>query len=193
MTMIAFVRHGVTDWNKEQRAQGTLDIPLNSEGKEQALKLANRFKNEHWDKVISSDLSRARETGETIANTLHIPFSTDGRLREISYGRLEGTNHQEREAKWGANWRELDHGIEKDEEVLKRGMEFVCEVAEQYPGEKIIVVSHGAFIKKLLNVLIEQGVSDEPLHNTSVSIVTLNDKTWECKLFNCADHLNRSF
>lgn len=66
MTLIGLIRHGVTDWNYEYRAQGQVDIPLNDEGRRQAELLSKRMENEEWDYIYSSDLSRALETAEII-------------------------------------------------------------------------------------------------------------------------------
>ncbi len=52
MTVIGFVRHGITDWNIARKAQGSSDIPLNDKGLEDAEKLAERLKDEKWSVVI---------------------------------------------------------------------------------------------------------------------------------------------
>lgn len=61
------VRHGQTDWNVRKIIQGHSDIPLNTEGQEQARVLAESLKNVHFDKIISSDLVRAKRTAEIVA------------------------------------------------------------------------------------------------------------------------------
>src|SRR5262245_28683742 len=63
---IYLARHGETDWNAELRLQGTSDIPLNSKGRQQAAKLAERLKGIHLDAVYCSTLSRSRETATIV-------------------------------------------------------------------------------------------------------------------------------
>lgn len=64
--IVGLIRHGLTDWNAAGKIQGQSDIPLNDEGRKQALKLAERLKRESdvqpWDFIITSGLSRAQET-----------------------------------------------------------------------------------------------------------------------------------
>ena len=67
MTTIGFVRHGVTAWNKEGRAQGSSDIPLDDEGIEMAEHVAKRLAEEQWDVIYTSPLIRAKKTAEIIA------------------------------------------------------------------------------------------------------------------------------
>ncbi|HLQ70586.1 MAG TPA: histidine phosphatase family protein, partial [Bacillota bacterium] len=110
MTRIAFIRHGVTAWNKAKRAQGSSNIPLDTDGHFQAEKLAERLRNENlsWDIIFTSDLIRAKQTAEAIQNKFSpIQFQTDSRIREVSGGQIEGTTLEERITKWGNNWREL--------------------------------------------------------------------------------------
>ncbi len=93
--LIGLVRHGKTDWNAEGKIQGQTDIPLNEEGKAQAIALANRLSGEEriWDAVVSSDLKRAFATAQIIAEKLGIPLlESDSRLRERYFGEVEGTN-----------------------------------------------------------------------------------------------------
>ena len=70
--MIYLVRHGQTDWNIEKKhTQGHTDIPLNENGKKQAEQLAQSISNLKIDKIISSDLLRAKETAEIINKKLY--------------------------------------------------------------------------------------------------------------------------
>jgi 2,3-bisphosphoglycerate-dependent phosphoglycerate mutase len=188
MTIIALVRHGETDWNREKRAQGQRDIPLNEAGKQQAAALAERFAAESWDLVYSSDLSRALDTARTIAARLDIPVMADKRLREIGFGRLEGTTIEERIARFGEAWKEADYGEEPQEAIHARSQSFIQEVLEKHRGLRIIVVSHGAFIADTLrNMVGDPNISH--LGNTSVTILEHQELHWECRLLNCTKHL----
>lgn len=88
--MIYLVRHGQTAWNLEKKTQGHTDIPLNEKGRNQAKILAQVISNLKIDKIISSDLLRARETAEIINEKIGKNITYDERIREINYGILEG-------------------------------------------------------------------------------------------------------
>jgi probable phosphoglycerate mutase len=85
---ITFVRHGATDWNRDRRFQGQVDIPLNVEGRAQASALARTLADERFDRAISSDLSRAFETASAICGDKAI--ERDPRWREFAFGEWEG-------------------------------------------------------------------------------------------------------
>ncbi|GGG70539.1 histidine phosphatase family protein [Paenibacillus radicis (ex Gao et al. 2016)] len=192
MTYIAFVRHGMTDWNITRRAQGQSDIPLNDEGRQQANALATRLQKEKWDLIFSSDLSRAKETADIVANKMKLNVQTDQRLREMHKGETEGTTLEERISRWGSDWESLPLGIENDESVIYRGASFVTEIAETYKGKRILVVSHGALIGLTIKKLIPQTNINEHFSNTSITIIKFNGMDWECELFNCANHVNET-
>lgn len=191
MTTVAFIRHGLTDWNASKRIQGVTDIPLNEIGRAQARALANRFAQEKWDMIFTSDLSRASETAAIIGDALSVPLKVDRRVREIHFGQLEGTDEQERTERWGADWRRHDLGVEKTVKVLERGYDFLNEVLSEHHGKKILVVSHGAFIRDVLTAVLKEEEYDVSLLNTSVSILNYSDEKWECNLFNCDAHLKQ--
>ncbi|MEC0242219.1 histidine phosphatase family protein [Paenibacillus dokdonensis] len=190
MTTIGWVRHGITDWNVARRAQGQTDVPLNDTGRAQARALAERFKNEKWDAVYASDLLRAKETAETIANALNIPLHVDERLREMACGRMEGTTEDERIRMWGEDWSGMELGVETDESMILRGEEVVREICLHYPEQRVLVVSHGALISTLLPALIPNMQEREHLHNTSVTLVRQLNEEWVCDLYNCRRHLD---
>jgi broad specificity phosphatase PhoE len=77
VTELLLVRHGETDWNAEGRLQGHTDRPLNDYGRRQARALADELEGEELDAVYSSDLVRARETAEIVAERLCLEVVLD--------------------------------------------------------------------------------------------------------------------
>ena len=99
---IYYIRHGETEWNAEGRLQGAQDIPLNDLGRKQAVSagsilahlLARDRRSEQSLSFVASPLGRARSTMELVRGVLRLPpfdYSIDDRLREIGYGRWEGS------------------------------------------------------------------------------------------------------
>jgi broad specificity phosphatase PhoE len=99
---IYYIRHGETEWNAEGRLQGAQDIPLNDLGRKQAVSagsilaqlLARDRRSEQPLSFVASPLGRARSTMELVRGVLRLPpfdYSIDDRLREIGYGRWEGS------------------------------------------------------------------------------------------------------
>lgn len=149
-TYVTLVRHGATDWNYDARAQGHSDIPLNEEGRRQAEAVAVRLSTERWDAIYSSDLARAQSTALAICRRTGHDLLTEPRLRERNIGLAEGTIESERQLRWpGLSWNTLP-GIENQEQLAKRGVEILTEIAERHPGERVIVVSHGGLIAAFL-------------------------------------------
>jgi broad specificity phosphatase PhoE len=101
---IYYVRHGLTDWNAQQRLQGRHDVPLNAEGRAQAARcaeilrdlLARDGKTPAELGYVSSPLERARATMEIMRATLGLEptgFPVDERLLEIAFGEWEGLTY----------------------------------------------------------------------------------------------------
>lgn len=194
MTTIGFVRHGITDWNIQGIAQGSADVPLNDTGIQQAEALAQRLAREDkWDKIISSDLARAKETAEIIGKKLDLSVSHfDVRLRERSGGKIEGTTEQERIEKWGTDWRTADLEMENLDDAANRGISCIEDVLDQFNGQRILLVSHGALIGLTLKELLPEKFKETSLANTSITILTNAENKWDCSLYNCTVHLAKS-
>ena len=118
MTELILVRHGETDWNRDQRWQGHADRPLNETGREQARAIAEELASEQIDAIYTSDLARARETAELIAERAGVPFVLEPQLREIDVGEWQGLTRPEIEERYPEgfrNWHERGHGWERGE------------------------------------------------------------------------------
>lgn len=191
MTTIGFVRHGITEWNVLGIAQGSSNIPLNKTGREQAAALSERLAaEEKWDLIIASDLERAKETAEIIGAKLGLPISHfDVRLREMNGGEIEGTTEEERLEKWGADWRSLDLGMETRETIAERGSAALQDIVKNYPGKRVLVVSHGGLIGLTLKSLLPGEFEKTLLDNTSITILENVENAWQCPLYNCTRHL----
>lgn len=189
--LIGLIRHGLTDWNAVGRIQGQSDIPLNDEGRGQAELLATRLKQESykWDFVVTSQLSRALETGQIIADELNIPlYDPDSRILEKSFGKVEGLTSAERETLWGKDWDQLELGQEKNEQIQKRALDFMEDIARRFPDKNILVISHGGLLAQLY-VALFQDKYNERIGNLSFTVVENQQQNWIMQLYNCTHHL----
>ncbi len=138
-----FVRHGQTDYNKEDRWQGSSDIELNETGIQQAKELSESLKNEKFDLIVASPLKRAKETAEIINKTLKTEIVYEEGLKEQFYGDWEGIYNKDLEKKYNTDLDGLrlmtpDNG-EKFEDLIKR----VKKVITKYRDKKVLFVAHG--------------------------------------------------
>lgn len=105
MRRILLARHGETAWNALGKLQGHTDIALNDVGRDQARALAASFRDAGITAIWTSDLSRARETGEIIADLLGLAAPTvDPELRERQFGVFEGLTRHECAAQHPEAW-----------------------------------------------------------------------------------------
>ncbi|MBN2984293.1 histidine phosphatase family protein [Cohnella algarum] len=191
---MGWVRHGLTAWNKAGKIQGTTDIPLSAVGEMQAQRLADRLLREKglWNGVVSSDLKRAAKTGQILSDRLGIPFLTDPRLKERSFGQAEGTTEAERIERWGPDWRRRVPDQETDGSVRERGLAFVEQFTASHPGENWLVVTHGSFLAQMLQALIADA-GDGHIANLSLTVLERREDGWIPLLHNCTAHLRDDF
>jgi len=191
-THIQLIRHGETDWNLNNRYQGTSDVPLNDTGRRQAAALAEAMRGESWDLIVSSPLSRAYETAKAVAGAIDIPedeIVTDARVQERAYGKAEGLTLVEREEAWPeGNW----PGLEEWESVAHRAMETIGELAATRAGQRILVVCHGGLINSLLATISrgEVGTGKTVILNTSRTDLFHEGETWSIGEISAVPHLD---
>ncbi len=170
---LVLVRHGVTAWNKDRRFQGHIDVPLDSEGERQARLAGRRLAADAGGPlpigaVYSSDLGRAHQTAQSIAEVAGIPVIPDQGLRERSFGMFEGKTFDEIHQTWpdhAHNWRkripewEPPEGGESLLQLRERVMRTLQALAARHPGEQIVVVAHGGVLDALYRLATGQEVN----------------------------------
>ncbi|CAN5896339.1 alpha-ribazole phosphatase [soil metagenome] len=160
MRRILLARHGETAWNAAGRLQGHTDIALNDIGRDQARALAATLAATGLRGVWTSDLGRARETGEIVASTLGLPApQVDPELRERRFGVFEGltrdqctTQHPDAWKAWQAQTQAPPGGEARELAVIRmaRALERIAAL-EQGP---VLVVSHGGLMRLWLMDLL---------------------------------------
>jgi broad specificity phosphatase PhoE len=105
MTRMYIVRHGETQWNREEVFRGSKDIPLNETGKKQAQRVGNYFSKRHIDRIISSPLSRAIQTAEAVSSATGIKFESAKEFADMNFGIWEGLSLREVEERFPTDFR----------------------------------------------------------------------------------------
>lgn len=159
---ILLVRHGETDWNRDKRFQGQIDVPLNDSGRAQSEKAATFLKDVAIDAAITSPMLRPKETAEIILK--HHPavkLETEPLLMEIAHGLWEGKLEAEIEAEYAETlnqWKLTPEKVQMPEgenlqQVWDRAIaawEKILANAETERPTTILVVAHDAINKALL-------------------------------------------
>lgn len=162
-----FARHGETDWNREQRYQGSRDIPLNRTGQLQAdangILLRQLLEQDGVDPTtlnwFASPLSRASETMDRMRAAFDVelpPVIQDRRLIEISFGTLEGRLHSEIDREHArapgerdeSYWGFRPEGGENYGDVAARLLDFARELTHHS-----VVVAHGGVLRVLRHLI----------------------------------------
>ena len=155
-TRLLVIRHGETDWNATQRIQGHTDIPLNAKGQEQALRLARTLApRESIAALYSSDLSRARQTAQPLADATGAPLYEHVGLRERGFGDFEGARfeditrtHPDAAEAWRRrvpDWAPPGGG-ESLTAMRARILAAVNDIAACHGGEQIALIAHGGVL-----------------------------------------------
>jgi probable phosphoglycerate mutase len=153
---LVLVRHGETDWNAEERAQGHADVPLNERGHAQAETVAAVLAGFGPVRLWSSDLARALQTAEHVAAATGLAIEPDARLREYDVGKRSGLTvdefaayFPEEHAAWLAHEEgNLVPGEETTAQVRARVVPALSDcLSTLEPGETGVAVLHGACLK----------------------------------------------
>ncbi len=166
-TIIYVVRHGQAKGNKEDLLLGQFDVPLTEKGKMQALKSSDFFKNKDINFIYSSDLKRAFETAEVIAEKIGKKVIKDKLLRERDIDVFENLTLKEAKEKVAKNspfftlsdkeklTYKFTPNMESAFETEERFRKFCHLTAKKHPGKNIVAVTHGGL---MLYFLISLGL-----------------------------------
>jgi alpha-ribazole phosphatase len=169
MTRLLLVRHGETDWNRQNRHQGQKDIPLNALGRDQVDRAVQHLANEQIDAAYASDLCRAWETATAIAaQHERLAIIKEPRLREMHFGEWEGLTwaqiHQ-REPSAVENWSQIlmENGPPGGENLSQFGVrvkETADEIIKGHPDKSVLLVAHGGTLMMLICLLLEYPIKN---------------------------------
>lgn len=161
---IIVTQHTTSEWNSTGRIQGQTDISLNSQGLSEASCLVGALLGLKINLIVSSDLKRAKETAEIINAVIDAPLRFDKRLRECSFGKIEGLTEQQAIDKYGTsafpdprnkylNYNFKSFGGESRDEVFSRHIEALNAIVKKDNGKIVLVVGHCLGMNTLLSGL----------------------------------------
>lgn len=149
---LCIARHGETDWNTLGILQGWIDVPLNLNGRSQALAMAEVHAKDGFAAIWASPLMRSSETAETIAGVLRLPppICHDG-LKERNFGAIQGIPKSELAELNPVLLQQIlkrnpaaffEEG-ETIDEFANRVLGALTDIGEKHVGERVLVISHG--------------------------------------------------
>lgn len=199
MARIYLVRHGESVANTEGRYQGiTYDTSLSELGKKQAGELAKRMKKIRVKKIVTSPLTRTRETAETVARFNKINVELEKNIIETNHGLWEGEYKDEIAKKWPhiyKKWQKFpsqvkfpggEHFLETQKRIITWWKEFIIQ------NEDTLVVSHDNIIRiiiaRILNMKLNR-IWKFHLQPTAITLVEINSGFPKLKALNDSGHL----
>ncbi len=157
-TTVFLVRHGTTEWNREEVFRGRIDCPLNDAGRAEARAAAASLEGIDIQRIYSSPLSRAAETAAAIAERRGIQVIPDPSFIDLDFGEWHGLPLREVREKYSSlyrAWREKPQevnfpGGENLEQARSRAWQGLLRVVEENQGKTALIVSHRVITKVLI-------------------------------------------
>lgn len=154
---LRLIRHAESRWNAEGRWQGQSDPSLTERGRRQARELAETLRPAPPQRIVSSDLRRARETAEILGEALGLGVHCDERLRERALGAWSGLFGYQVAARWPAELAALRSGDvnlrppggESLAEVRQRVADFLRTWRAELLETPTALVTHGGVVRSL--------------------------------------------
>jgi len=175
------VRHGESEYNAARRFAGRTDTPLTDLGRQQAVAVAEALAHVRFDRIVSSPLSRCRDTALVIARRHQLPVDLEPDLVEIDVGEKTGMPFDE--VKGLPEWE--DNGFvawprgETLEQVLSRAHRVITRIAAESAGQRVLIVGHGGVTRILMSHFLGllPRLDQSPATNTNISVVVSDGVT----------------
>ena len=150
MAKLILVRHGETDWNKQNRVQGTLDIPLNNTGKEEAQRISGELSKFKIDTICSRSASCGFSTACEIAIPHKLKVRKMDEFNELNHGVWQGLllKHVKKRYKKQYNmWKASPSSCrppkgESIRDASDRAVSAIRKIIDKHEGKNICIVSH---------------------------------------------------
>jgi len=162
MVKVILIRHGETDWNKEQIFRGRIDVALNEVGLAQARAVHESLEDVQVDAIYSSPLERALKTARILGENRNCEVEREEGFIDINFGRWQGISHQKVKEEYKGlyeMWLSKPQMVtfpegESLEEVQRRSMKALEKVIKNCQGETLAIVSHRVLNKVLLCTIL---------------------------------------
>jgi broad specificity phosphatase PhoE len=200
MTRFVLIRHGQTEWNREERYRGRADIALNDTGHQQARRLAATLADTAIAAVYASPLQRCVQTAEPIARQHGLEVQPLEGLLDIHYGRWQGLTPAEA----AKGYPKLYHlwltspgrvrfpDGEGLDDVRTRATSALAELTNRHAGQTVVLVSHKIVCKIILCAIL--GLTNDHIwrieqDNAAINVFQHEDGSWVVLSMNDTCHL----
>lgn len=197
LSRLFLIRHGSTDFNKERRYCGFMDIGINGNGRAQVRRLKARFRGQPIDKIYSSDRKRAIQTAGIIFKGREV-IKVSG-LREMNFGVFEGMTYQEILKKYPVIYKKWINDpfktiIPKGESLnifRKRVVRVFKDIIVKHQGQEIAIVCHGGTISAFITYILKSRDFWKHIPDSaSLSLLEAKNGKFKVEFFNDTRHLS---
>lgn len=194
------IRHGETLWNRESRHQGQLNSDLSDLGVRQAEAVAKALKDYSFDVIYCSDLGRAVQTAEFIAEPHMLELTLDARLRERHLGILQGLDYEQSKVKNPEVFHlsrssDPDYVIPEGESIRQRSERAIAcgnQIAQAHPGGQVLIVTHGGILDGFYRCTLGIPLTEPrrfSLYNAAINRFTIENGAWQLNTWGDIHHL----
>lgn len=203
MLEIYITRHGATEWNMENRLQGSLNSELTDSGVRNAVQLGKRLSDKEFNVIYTSPSKRALDTANLLNTGKSIPLTIIDDLTEISFGDWEGKTQEEIEKDFKEEYdnfwynpHQYDHRAHNAEAIMafkSRVEQTMKQIIEANKNGRILIVTHGVVIRAIMsffwNIPTEKMWDPPVIHGTSLSVVKYDGKHFEKVMLGDTSHM----
>ncbi|WP_300464690.1 histidine phosphatase family protein [Desulfobacula sp.] len=171
MVTFGLIRHARTLWNQEKKIQGRTQTVLSPDGMSDVVLWADILKPETYDLILSSPMTRARQTSQILSELLAVDIFYDADLREQDFGEWEGRRLTdirkqapgEIERQESRGWAFCPPGGESRTRVLKRVSRAMQKALEAFAENQVLVVTHSSVMKILIYHLLDRAFTRDEM------------------------------